>query len=57
MVQDGTDETTVPEECLGGKVVDAIGFAKLDVRDGLVEGEIGGKEGDENVGTWPIFDV
>lgn len=57
MVQDGTNETTVPEEGLGGEVVDAKGTAELDVRDSLIEGKVCGKKRDENVATWPIFDV
>ena len=48
MVEYDADETTVPEKSLGGEIVDAEGVAELDIGDGLVEGEIGGKEGDEN---------
>lgn len=40
MVQEGADETTVPEESLGGKVVYAKGVAEFDVGDGLVEGKV-----------------
>lgn len=57
MVQDGTNETTVPEEGLGGKIVYAKGVSEFNVRDGLVEGKVGGKEGDENVATGPILYV
>jgi len=57
MVQDGADETTVPEEGLEGEVVYAKGAAELDVRDGLVERKVRRKKGDENVATRPIFDI
>lgn len=57
MVQNSTDKTAVPEEGLGGEIVDAKGAAELDIRDGLVEGKVCGKKGDENVATGPIFDV
>ena len=57
MVQDGADETAVPEEGLGREVVYAKGATELDVRDGLVKGKVGREEGDENVATWPVFDV
>lgn len=57
MVEDGADETTVPEECLRGEIVYAKGPVELDVRDGLVEGEVGGKEGDEDVAARPVFDI
>lgn len=57
MVQDGTDEATVPEEGLGGKIVDAMGIAELDVRDGLVEGKVCRKKGYEDITTGPIFDI
>lgn len=57
MVQDGTDEATVPEESLRGKIVYAKGIAEFDVGDGLVEGKVGGEEGDEDIASGPIFDV
>lgn len=40
MVQDGADETTVPEESLRREIVYAKGVAELDVRDRLVQREI-----------------
>lgn len=57
MVEHGADETTVPEEGLGGEIVDAERIAELDIGDGLVERKISGKEGDENIASRPVLNV
>lgn len=57
MVEYSADESTVPKESLGRQVVDTEGTAEFDISDGLVEREVGGKEGDEDVATRPILDV
>jgi hypothetical protein len=57
VVKHSTNKPTVPQKNLQGEVVDAKGVSKLDVRDGFVQREIGGKEGYEHVASGPVFDI
>lgn len=41
MVENGADQTTIPKEGLGRKVIYAEGLPKLDIGDGLVKREVG----------------
>ncbi len=44
MVQNCSDEAAVPEEGLWREIVDAVRAAQLDIRNGLVEREVGGEK-------------
>jgi hypothetical protein len=57
VVEDGADEAAIPEEGLGREIIYAEGHAELDIGDGLVKGEISGKEGNEDIASGPILDV
>lgn len=61
MIQNGENETTIPEDGLHGEVVDDDGRRRdgweESVGDCLWEREVGGEEGDEDVGGRPVGHV
>lgn len=55
MIQHLPHESSVPQKCLRGELIDTIYVPKLRICDGFVQREVGREEGDENVTEWPVF--
>ena len=57
MIKDGTNKAAIPKKSLWGKVIDANRIAELDIRNGLVKGEIGREKGDQDIASGPVLDI
>ena len=57
MVQNLSDQAAIPEKSLGHKVIYTEGLAKFNVGYCFVQGEVSRKEGDEDIASWPVFDI
>lgn len=57
VIKDRTNKAAIPKQCLRRQLVDAEWMPQLHIGDGLVQREIGRKEGNKNVASWPVLNL